>query len=226
MKQKRLIMTRIRLSMTNKVVIVPDNDFTHIGEWVLSANQEVMPHVAVVGKVVLTPDKLVCDYERYFELNNRRNISETELMEIQDMNKRSLEWMPHNELKTGDRVMFRYMTQANKQERYFDKAIFMNYTDIFCTLDSNNIPTMINGFILINPTSNTEGVVKYASKHKNKGYLTDRITHDTDVEVGDKVIFQKGFYRPINHELHPILPTDEILWAIQGNRIISKINGK
>lgn len=209
--------------ITNKVTILPDADFTEMHGYTIRDEYDIIKQVSVVGTVISVPTKLVCDFEDYRRLMRIHKPSGLDLAKVRDINSRSMQWMPQMELKENDRVLFRYMTQANRDDRYFDKAIIMNYSDIFAILDNNNNPTMINGFILVNPTSETEGVVKYTSNKQNLGYLSDRIVTDTEVKVNDKIIFEKNMYRVINHDLYPVFDNGLKLWAMQGCNVISKI---
>jgi hypothetical protein len=220
------------LHLVNKALILPDSDYTESEGFRLNTSYTPQHHFGVTGIVEKAPDKLVCDFERYKEIVKPRTLREE--VERGDITKRGLPFMPHGiEIKEGDRVLFRYETQINREDdRLVTEKLLMLYTDIYAVLDDNDNPTLINGNVFIEPdielnyqyhesNSDSVGTVRFISEHPNKGYITDvNYTEQAGLEVGQKVLIRKGFYRVISHPLHPSVNFKGTLFCVQRRDIL------
>jgi co-chaperonin GroES (HSP10) len=220
--------------LTNKALIIPDADNTTSQGYALNTSYTPQHHFAVTGIVEKAPDKLVCDFERYQQLLKPK--TQREEIERGDIANRGLNFMPHGiEIKEGDRVLFRYEGQINRDADAIVEAwLLMPYTDIFAVLDDKNNPTLINGNVFIEPdielnsqyhelNSDSVGTIRFISEHPNKGYITDTNYTEQKVEVGQKVLFRNSFYRVISHPLHPSVNFEGTLFCIQRRDILGVI---
>lgn len=214
------------LHLVNRALIIPDENKDTSGGYALNTSYNPHHHFAVTGIVDHAPDKLICDFKRYKELLNPK--SEREELERGDISKRGLPFMPHSiEIQKGDKVLFRYEGQINRADTEVDESkILMPYTNIMAILDENNNPTPINGNVFIEPFLNSDcmGYVRFLSKYPNKGYITDNsYTEVEGLEIGQRVIFKKGFFHILSHELHPSVNFDGRIVCVQRRDILGVI---
>mgnify|MGYP005993009577 CR=1 FL=1 len=163
-------------------------------------------YVARYGVVVDIPDKLLVRPTSNFE----GAMSHTTSME----------------LKKGDVVYFTKMGSANAPALNVDGITYflINYSEIILRV-RDEVITPINGYCIVEKViekattvsktltvsigdkqNKRRGVVRFVGK-KNKSYFgTDAI--DADVEVGDNVIFQGGFWTALEDSLFETLGKD------------------
>ena len=223
------------LYLINKVLVKPDDDNTMSeGVYVASYNNRQF-HYAVTGVVIKAPDKLLCDFEAFTELNKSK--SQFQQRRIKEITRRSLPFMPNSiEIKKGDRVIYRYSVRMKKEsDGDSTPNLLLDYTDIFCVLSDSNSPTLVNGFLFAEAATESINIndfqfdikdsmrafkVVYASEYPNKGYITDRPFIESVVNVGDNVLIKKGRYRVINHHLHPVINYPKSLIAFHRSNVL------
>lgn len=164
-------------------------------------------HQNLVGDVVMLPNK--------FSIPTKDTV------------KRGIEWLPDIDLNVGDRVIVDYFQllqhfgkivhrySNDSQELYIrdgnDFLVFVNYHELFCKIDPI-VP--LNGWVIYEGIYDDEsygefknkllsekmGRVKYVGK-SNLEYQDGSIDVD-GFDIGDIIIFKKGFYRKLENDLH------------------------
>lgn len=216
----------VRMAMLNNSVLIKpdrlseDELKTHSGiKLYLDTRFETANHINVWGKVVKAPDKL------FFKQGSEK----------------SMVWDTDIEIQEGDYVMYDFVAAAQALGKLYDKNFEGNDTKyIFCEDElylvlqyqhlilkkSGNDITMLNGYVLVEPTQETEvdskkiilldhikkkdslryGIVAHKGSLIRE-YLVlfsdqDVICDNTDVEVGDKIVFDKYADIACEVELH------------------------
>ena len=164
-------------------------------------------HQNLVGDVVMLPNK--------FSIPTKDTV------------KRGIEWLPDIDLNVGDRVIVDYFQllqhfgkivhrySNDSQELYIrdgnDFLVFVNYHELFCKIDPI-VP--LNGWVIYEGIYDDEsygefknkllsekmGRVKYVGK-SNLEYQDGSIDVD-GFDIGDIIIFKKGFYRKLENDLY------------------------
>lgn len=141
--------------------------------------------------------------------------------------KLGIEWLPDADLKVGDKVIVDYFQllqhfgrivhkySEDSQDLYIkdgnDYMVFVHYHELFCKIDPI-VP--LNGWIIYEGIyedksfkdykkkilSEKMGKVKYIGKSNLKYH--DGSTDVDEFNIGDTIIFKKGFYRKLENDIH------------------------
>lgn len=176
---------------------------------------EETDYIARYGVVEAVPDFLKCrpDYE----------------FDSKDSPAHSLEWKTEMELEVGDVCYFTKMASANAQVIFIDqqKHFLINYDEIVVGI-RNGVIRPLNGYCLVDKvTEKTRrkglllevgdfhnkrlGVVTHVGTPNAYYHGTDAV--DAEVEVGDRVVFEGGFWTALESSMFNTL--DENLGFVQ-----------
>ena len=223
-KRDEYVLDKLPRKVMNNCVLIrvdfdPSDDVVLPSGIILSgihgSKWEETDYVARYGVVEMVPDFLKCRPKYNFASKGSPA--------------RSIEWGTKLELEKGDVCYFTKMASANAQVIFVGdvKYFLINYDEIVLRI-RNGVITPLNGYCVVDKvTEKTRrkgllldvgdfhdkrmGVVRYVGTPN--AYYIDSEAVDADVEVGDRVVFEGGFWTALESSLFNEL--DENLGFVQ-----------
>ncbi len=150
----------------NHVLIVPECNFTTMGDLLLNDDFDPQYHVSVLGRVAVVPQRLQYFGYEIAELKRQQagvRIKDSAIQrQVQFMNKHSTLFDTEMELQVGDKVVFPYnYHEANdKSGGMIDigaerPAMLIPYSDLVMAIRGEE-RIMLNGFVWVEPIEYTQ----------------------------------------------------------------------
>lgn len=213
----------------NQVLIYPFADYTKVGDFELYDEFEPGKRINVQGAVISVPNRLVYLRKEANELANLYGKHGPIKTMIQDMTAWSTEFETEMELRIGDIAVFRYIAKiaAMEDEQFLDVGldrplILVDYDQIYMAI-RNGRQVMLNGWMMVEPIEYSKedlikmgngmevyvddmakpgmGIVRQLGSPV-KGYLDDDRAYETDVQVGDTIMFRHSNMVSIEYKTH------------------------